>query len=433
MAKMASDDRRITQLLASAAEAQRRGDSGRASADLESVLRLQPDHPAALNSLGMQALARNDSKLAETYFARAAEADPSAPALWVNLATARRRCGNDEGERAALSRILEIDQRHLMANIRLAELHERLGETAPALHRWAAVIALVNALPELPPGFADIVSHAETFVALQSHEFGDIVDRGLSEARSGLDRRERRRFDACVDALLGRRRIYHNECSGIHVPFLPADEFFERDHFPWLAELESHTDVIRGELENLLTEGLEQFSPYVKMEPGTPTNKWSALDHSPDWSAYFLWHFGRKDEDACARCPRTAELLESIPLVQMANRAPTVLFSILRPRSRLPAHTGVSNTRAIVHLPLIIPPGCGFRVGGETREWRVGEGFAFDDTIEHEAWNDSDQLRAIMILDVWNPHLTEAERRLIQTFVTVADGSGFNARTGVAE
>jgi aspartate beta-hydroxylase len=103
-----------------------------------------------------------------------------------------------------------------------------------------------------------------------------------------------------------------------------------------------------------------------------------------------------------------------------------VFFSILKPRTRLPAHTGVSNARAIVHLPLIVPPSCGFRVGGETREWREGEAFAFDDTIEHEAWNDSDQPRVVLILDVWNPHLTGIERDLLTRYFDVADASGFD-------
>jgi len=71
-----------------------------------------------------------------------------------------------------------------------------------------------------------------------------------------------------------------------------------------------------------------------------------------------------------------------------------------------------------------VPPGCGFRVGGETREWRVGQALAFDDTIEHEAWNNSDQLRAVLILDVWNPHITEAERELIRRFYVAAEASG---------
>jgi aspartyl/asparaginyl beta-hydroxylase (cupin superfamily) len=74
-------------------------------------------------------------------------------------------------------------------------------------------------------------------------------------------------------------------------------------------------------------------------------------------------------------------------------------------------------------------------VGGETRAWREGEAFAFDDTIEHEAWNDSDELRAILILDTWNPHLTEAERMLMRRFFEVADASGHNpyGRTAVAD
>jgi len=104
---------------------------------------------------------------------------------------------------------------------------------------------------------------------------------------------------------------------------------------------------------------------------------------------------------------------------------PTAFFSVLRPRTHLPAHTGVSNVRAIIHLPLVVPAGCRFRVGGETREWRAGEAWAFDDTIEHEAWNDSDELRAILIFDTWNPHLSEVERRLLAAFFEASDASGF--------
>jgi aspartyl/asparaginyl beta-hydroxylase (cupin superfamily) len=85
----------------------------------------------------------------------------------------------------------------------------------------------------------------------------------------------------------------------------------------------------------------------------------------------------------------------------------------------------VTNTRAIVHLPLIVPEKCGFRVGGETREWEVGTAFAFDDTIEHEAWNDSDHHRAVLIFDVWNPHLTVAEQNVIASYYAAADATGF--------
>ena len=94
---------------------------------------------------------------------------------------------------------------------------------------------------------------------------------------------------------------------------------------------------------------------------------------------------------------------------------------MLRPHTRIPPHTGVTNSRAIIHLPLIVPPDCGFRVGGETREWVEGRPFAFDDTIEHEAWNDSSVMRAVLIFDVWNPHLTEEEQGIVADYCRMID------------
>jgi aspartyl/asparaginyl beta-hydroxylase (cupin superfamily) len=69
---------------------------------------------------------------------------------------------------------------------------------------------------------------------------------------------------------------------------------------------------------------------------------------------------------------------------------------------------------------LIVPPNCAFRVGATTREWRVGEAFAFDDTIEHEAWNDSDELRVVLIFDIWPPALGRAERDAVAAVISAA-------------
>ena len=425
MSDQMTADPKVAALLASASAAQRRGDAQAAAGDFERVLQIEPANPLAQNALGLAALARDDLAEAERRFKAAAEADPGAPALWMNLATTFRRRGDDAGERSSLLRTLDIDQRHFMANIRLAELHERRGEKADAAARWNLVLGLTQMMQERPPGLEPMLAHAQAFVAEQSREFGEAVDRGLEEARARHDPAELRRFNACVDALHGRRQIYHNQCAGLHFPFLPADEFFERRHFPWMEEVESKTGIIRGELEALIRDGMPGLSPYVAMDPGTPTNKWSALDNKLDWGAYFLWHHGQKNEEACERCPKTAEILANLPRADMPRRAPTAFFSLLKPKTRLPAHTGVSNARAIVHLPLIVPEGCGFRVGGETRSWKVGEAFAFDDTIEHEAWNESDELRAVLIFDVWNPHLTETEKSLIQRYFQVSDESGF--------
>lgn len=384
------------------------------------------DNPQQLNAAGVQALGAGDFARAADLFRRAIAADPKAPALWLNLAKAHREAGDAEGERTALDGALAIDARHLMALIRKAELHERLGEKPAAAVAWSGAIAVAPAADQLPPALAETLANGARFVADQSNAFAAALEAPLAAARAAAGGIELRRFDAGVDAMLGRRRIYANECAGFHFPFLPADEFFPRRHFPWIEALEAETDAIRTELQSLLDTGDAGFAPYVSMPPGVPANKWTPLDNSLDWSAYYFWKYGEPVERALKRCPRTAAALAAVPRADIPGRAPTAFFSLLRPRSHIPPHTGVTNLRAIVHLPLIVPPGCSYRVGGEWREWKVGEAWVFDDTIEHEARNDSDELRAVLILDVWNPHISEAERELVRRFYTAADASGHN-------
>ncbi|WP_380872606.1 aspartyl/asparaginyl beta-hydroxylase domain-containing protein [Sphingomonas sp. DBB INV C78] len=287
------------------------------------------------------------------------------------------------------------------------------------------MLALAAGADQLPPALVERLAQARAFVTEQTEAFSREIDAGMAAARAQLSGTDTRRFDACLDQVFGRRQIYRNECAGVHFPFLPAYDFFDRHHFPWFAELEAKTDLIRAELEAVIARS-QTMRPYVAMDPGTPQNKWSPLDGSLDWSAYFLWEYGEAKEEACALCPNTVAALQAVPHAKIPGRAPTAFFSILRPRTHIPPHTGVTNTRAVIHLPLIIPEGCGIRVGGETRQWQVGEAMAFDDTIEHEAWNDSDELRAVLIFDVWNPFLTQAERDLLCRYYGLAESSGHN-------
>jgi aspartyl/asparaginyl beta-hydroxylase (cupin superfamily) len=103
--------------------------------------------------------------------------------------------------------------------------------------------------------------------------------------------------------------------------------------------------------------------------------------------------------------------MQILPFPDIPRAGPSIMFSLLKPGTRIPAHTGTHNTRLICHLPLIVPPDCGFRVGNETRQWEVGKLIIFDDTIEHEAWNDSAEERVVLIFEVWRPELSEQEKR----------------------
>jgi aspartyl/asparaginyl beta-hydroxylase (cupin superfamily) len=416
----------IQQALAMAGQAQRAGRAAEAAQIYRVVLDRAGEHPMALNALGMQTMAAGDTAGAAAFFRRAIAADPQAPELWMNLAKAHRLAHDDAGEEAALEGALSIDQRHFMALVRQAELFERQGSGSRAAERWTGVLAMAPAIEQPSPALLAMFEHARDFVADQRAGFAAAVDDGLAAARAGLSASQRRRFDASIDHTMGRRQIYTNHCAGLHFPFLPADEYFERAHFPWLAGIEAQADMIRGELADLLAADQPAILPYVSMAPGTPVNKWSALDNKLDWGAFHLWNNGKRDDAACARCPKTAAAVEALPLADIPGRAPTIFFSLLQPGARLPAHTGVSNVRTVIHLPLIVPPGCGFRVGGETREWRENVAWAFDDTIEHEAWNSSDHMRAILIFDTWNPYLREEEKALIRAFYVAADANGYD-------
>lgn len=416
-------DVNVGRFLQQAVEARRQGRVEEARQALGEVLRHQPGEPQALNLLGLIALDGRDFAAAQSNFLAAAQADPKEAALWMNVASAARGMADDEGERSALSQAIAIDQRNFMAQMRLAQLQQRLNEAQAASDSWGKVLAMAAGMNDIPPALAVTLEEAHLFVLDHKARFAAFVERGVAAELGGADVVARRRFQACLDHEFGRRSLFQNQCSGLHYPFLPADEFFDREHFPWMAQLEAQTDAIRAEFLALIAKDGADVRPYVRQDAGTPENKWTALDGSLDWGASFLWEYGERNEAVCAACPQTVAALEALPRADIPGRAPSAFFSLLKPRSRIPAHTGVTNTRAIIHLPLIVPPGCFFRVGGETRAWEEGKAFAFDDTIDHEAWNDSDHLRVVLIFDVWNPHLSLEEQRLLKQFYATADAS----------
>ena len=374
------------------------------------------------NAEGVAALRVGDAAAAVAAFMRATAADPAAGPLWRNLAHAHRLAGDEAGERAALNEALSLDRLDFAAHLRLAQLHQRLGEETEALIAWNAVEQLAAQLPILAPEVASELAAGRVYCEALRGRLAVAADAALA-ADPNRDETEERRVRAFVDHALGRRRVYHNQCAGVFYPFLPEDEYFDRRHFPWFEELEGATADIQRELRGLLDAPGDLIRPYVRFEAGTPDNEWSPLDGSLDWSACFLWEYGAPHQAVLDRCPRTAALLDRLPLARIPGRAPNAFFSVLRPHSKIPPHTGVTNTRAIIHLALEVPQGCGFRVGNETREWAEGRAFAFDDSIEHEAWNDSDQRRAVLIIDAWNPHLSTREQAAILEYFAAADSA----------
>ena len=381
---------------------------------------LDPRLAQSANAEGVAALRQGRFVDAAQAFKRAALCDPSALPLWMNLAHACRLADDGPGEKYALDKAMALDQLDFTAQLRNAQWLMRAGEETSALIAWHQVQQLAPRQVGLAPQVLAELDEGQAYCARLQERMAQAVD-GLVSADG--DEMTRRRIKAFADRQLGRRKIYTNECAGMHYPFLPADEYFDRAYYGWLSELEAATPVIKAELEALLAAPGDELRPYVQMPEGSPPNPWSELDGSLDWGAMFLWKFGKPNLAVQARCPETTALLARLPLAYIPGRAPNAFFSVLRPHSHIPPHTGVTNTRATIHLALDIPPGCGFRVGGETRQWVEGQAFAFDDTIEHEAWNGSAERRVILIIDAWNPHLNAAEREAILTYYRAVDGA----------
>jgi aspartate beta-hydroxylase len=190
--------------------------------------------------------------------------------------------------------------------------------------------------------------------------------------------------------------------------------------FPWAAALEAQTDAIREELRAALEAEGSDFTPYITYRPGDPVNQWADLNHSKRWSHYGLWRNGQPDSAHLARCPLTAKALEGVDMADIGGLCPNAMFSALAPHTEIPPHTGETNARLVVHLPLIVPEKCTYRVGFEHRGWTEGELLIFDDTLEHTARNDSDQLRVVLIFDIWNPLLAPEEREMVRALAAAS-------------
>jgi aspartyl/asparaginyl beta-hydroxylase (cupin superfamily) len=412
MTVTAVTETQIHALMEAVDRADQAGNTAEAERALAKARALAPDHPGVLNVAGMRALVAGDAGTACTLLGRAAALDPRTPLLWVNLALAQRSLRDEAGERDALEKALAADPRYFPALLHKARLFERQGKLKAAAYMYHAFLACLP--PGQPPTHVqEAIAHANQVLRENDRALEAFLQPRVDAARARHAGAPLERFDTCLQTLLGKRPTYRPEPTFMLFPRVPAIEFIDREHYPWLDGFDVATDEIRAEALAAFSQAGDDFVPYISKPEGAPVDQWRELNNSKRWSTYFLFRNGRPLEDHLAHCPRTAALLRSSPLCEIPGHAPTAFFSVLAPRTRIPPHTGVTNTRFIVHLPLVVPSGCGYRVGGERREWREGVAWVFDDTFEHEAVNDSDQPRIVLIFDVWNCFLSPAERDML--------------------
>ena len=402
----------IAQLQTAAIQAQQAGKDQEAGQLWAYVLERDPSHELALISLGKRAFRHGDLTRAQLAFERLVAAHPGNTQGWINLALTHQGLKDEAAEQSAIDNALRTDPFDLIALILRANLLERQGLRHKAATVYGAVASVAPPMDALEPGIQGAVTHALQFRDRYDADFGKFLDGFLDQHYQQMAGENLARFRESVDIMVARKRRYESRSMVFHYPGLVPVPFMPRARFPWLDAIEAGTDAIRAEF--LQVHAADRgFTPYLAYPDDVPHNQFAELNNSERWSAFHLIADGKPVAEHAARCPQTMRLLAGAPQPDQPGRTPSAMFSLLAPRTRIPPHVGVSNVRLVTHLPLIVPEKCGFRVANETRGWTPGEAFVFDDTIEHEAWNDSDQLRVVLIFDIWHPDLTPPERAMI--------------------
>lgn len=376
------------------------------------VRTLDPDNVQALYSLGVHAFQRGDAQTALALLHQALTHAPRDPMLLLTLGRIHRETGQPDQEWGAIVAALDIDPYFLPALLGKAEFLEQRQRPREAADAFRNVLKVAPRESEWPAALRRRLAHARDVVERDTEALIEYLGHRVGATRATVDQALTGRWDEAVSILAGRSRPYRSHCNQLHVPRLPALTFYDDALFPWMRELESRTDAIKTELQDMIARRGDEFVPYIQYRPGDPVNQWDKLNHSRNWSGFHLYAHGEPVAEHLAQCPKTAEALALVDAVEIAGLCPNAMFSALAPGAHIPPHTGETNARLVAHLPLVVPEKCSYRVGFDWRTWREGKCWVFDDTIEHEARNDSDQMRVILMFDVWNPLLSPAEREM---------------------
>jgi len=358
---------------------------------------------------GVEALQQGRAGEARTRFERLTETGAANAMTWLLLAVARRADRDPVGEEAALDRLLELEPQSVSGNVLKGDCRAGQGDELGAIYFYKAALRFAEGR-DLP---------AETLAEVRraTEALGELQDRAHSRREALLTKRGSPpeswspRFRHALELAAGRRKLYLQQPTIFNFPELPQIQYFDPAAFDWVQPIEAATAAIRDELVALLADGTDDFRAYIQSDAAeVRLDATKALADNKDWSALFLCENGATVAKAVERCPHTWAAVQQAPQPRIPGWGPTAMFSLLKAGARIAPHTGMFNTRLVCHLPLIVPPGCRFRVGNEVREWREGQLMIFDDTIEHEAWNDSAEDRVVLIFDIWRPELTDQER-----------------------
>ncbi len=338
---------------------------------------------------------------------------PAGEMPWELLANAEAAIGDRSAALEALDRRLELDIRHVPALLLKAQLLEQEGDSRAASSHYQAAINQEAVTGGCPESLRPLLTHGRAYIGASQERYAQYL-------RDTVGTPPTPRLAMALDLLAGKREIFLQQPSVFYFPELPQRQFYEPHEFAWLEPMLAALPAMQAEFAEIERDVAPGFSPYVASDPARPAPNNPLLD-DPAWSALWFWRAGERVTENALRCPATMAALEHAPMPQIEKRSPIAHWSLLQAGAHIRPHHGMLNTRLICHIPIRTVPGCTLRVGNEIRTWQDGAPLIFDDSIEHEARNDGDRSRTVLLFEIWRPEIEPEERAaLSQLFTTVA-------------
>ncbi|AVP99312.1 aspartyl beta-hydroxylase [Ahniella affigens] len=372
----------LADLIQAAREAARRGQIDDAIEHYQEAAELAPEDGNLRRNIGVLLLKQGDLDSAIDQLELAAELSPEVPAIRLQLG----RAYESRGDR-------QLAVRHYFRALVKAQLREQWLDQAST-----------------PPALWPLVQHAAAVAGPGRQE----ILMGLLEPEiAQYGQSAMARVARALHGYLGQQPAYPASANQrprfLYFPGLREQHYYPPKDFAWVSGLEAAAPAIRAEALAQWHAG-EDLQPFLEFNDPSEAGNYLGKAPGAAWNALFFYRGGTRFHRNHDACPQTSAALAACDLVHIGGHAPEVCFSILAPGTHILPHTGVTNIRLVVHLPLLIPKDCALSVAGERHTWEPDQVMVFDDTFEHEAWNKSPDTRIILLMDTWHPDLRPEER-----------------------
>lgn len=382
----------------------------------QQILALKPDHPAALDQLSKQAMEQGEFPIAEKHLAVLSRLYPDNSILMIKLGYVQEKQGKLKKALATYLNCHTAYPENPIIYLYLGYIHGLLGDEKKAAEIFSLGEDIDSNLLK-----AHLITGTGDIMRVRSLAGDRVVRKILTKLHlKTIKARDKggdlKRIQAAIWPQTDDREYQYREKQQqphlFYIPDLRPRPVYGREDLDWAENIESHFKDIKQEvLANFDLKG--DGKPYIPSDMPLDGEGWEKIVGKMTWASIHLYNQGKPDKDNIAKFPLLMQVLKDIPLAQIEGNPSEIFLSVLEPGARIPAHFGVSNNLMTIHFPLVVPEGCGLGVRDQVLSQKEGEVLAFDDTFTHEAWNESNAIRVVLIFEVWHPDLTDKEKEAI--------------------